>query len=268
MMTPDPAHSQTKDAAAPGQTEGQSRNAPKAGLLSLRTIGIVALATVAGAVAGALALYGMNGLPGNAPPAPVTAAAPAPEGGTDAGCAPAVSRAAALAPLVKGEIAAFKVATEPRRLPPLSFTDAAGKAMSLKDFEGRTILVNLWATWCVPCRKEMPALDALQGTLGGPDFQVVTINLDTRDPDKPHAFLKEIGVKNLSFFADPGTKSFQALRGVGRGFGLPTTLLVDGKGCEIGFLAGPAEWSSEDALALLRAAKAGAKGSPAAGGPG
>ena len=231
-----------------------------------RVIVILGAAMLAGAVAGALALYGMNGLAGNAPESrPIQSAdsgSPAPASEAlvkDPACAPAVSLASRLKGLATGEVAAFSLASEPRRLPPLSFADANGTPRTLADFKGKLILVNLWATWCVPCRKEMPALDHLQQKLGGPDFEVVAINLDTRDPAKPKAFLDEIAVKSLAFYADPGTKSFQALRTAGRGFGLPTTLLVDGAGCEIGFLAGPAEWASEDALSLIRGALAGGK---------
>lgn len=228
-------------------------------------IAVLGAAVVAGALAGALALYVMEGGPRNAPApqggqnqAAQNEAQPAAAPVKDPACAPAVEAAARLKSLAKGEIAAFSLATEPRRLPPLSFADAAGNSMSLADFKGRLLLVNLWATWCVPCRKEMPALDALEQALGGDRFQVVAINLDTRDAEKPKAFLNEIGVKSLAFYADPGTKTFSALRAAGRGFGLPTTLLVDGNGCEIGFLAGPAEWASEDAQALIKAALAGA----------
>ncbi|MFG1373534.1 TlpA disulfide reductase family protein [Xanthobacter oligotrophicus] len=223
------------------------------------TVAIVALATLAGAVAGALALYGMNRLPGNAQAPQVTsapAAEPASSKVADAACQGTVERARAFVPLVKGGLAAFAPATEPRRLPPLAFTDGTGKEVMLADFKGRVVLLNLWATWCVPCRKEMPDLDRLQATLGGPDFEVVAVNLDTRDPEKPRAFLNEIGVKSLAFYADPATKTFQALRGVGRGFGLPTTLIVDRDGCEMGFLAGPAEWGGAEAEALVRAALA------------
>ncbi|MFG1378105.1 TlpA family protein disulfide reductase [Xanthobacter autotrophicus] len=228
----------------------------------VRTVAFVALATLAGAVAGALALYGMNRLPGNAQApevAPQVTSAPTAEPAAkvaDSACQGTVDRARVLAPLVKGGLAAFAVATEPRRLPPLAFTDGNGKAVTLADFRGRVVLLNLWATWCVPCRKEMPDLDRLQATLGGPDFEVVAVNLDTRDPEKPRAFLAEIGVKSLAFYADPATKTFQALRGVGRGFGLPTTLIVDRDGCEMGFLAGPAEWGGAEAEALVRAALA------------
>lgn len=222
-----------------------------------RMIGLVAGAAVLGAVAGALALYGMNGLKGNA-----SATKPLPDGTvpaataaiSDPDCAGAVATAKRLAPFAKGELAALSLATEPRRLPPLTFTDGAGKPVTLADFKGKTLLVNLWATWCVPCRKEMPALDALEKAQGNADFQVLAINLDTKDPKKPRAFLNEIGVSSLAFHADPETKTFQALRSVGRGFGLPTTLLVDAKGCEIGYLAGPAEWASEDAQTLIKQA--------------
>ena len=75
--------------------------------------------------------------------------------------------------------------------------------MSLADFKGKTILVNLWATWCVPCREEMPALDKLQAEFGGPDFEVVAINVDTRNRDKPKAWLQENGIRNLAYHADP-----------------------------------------------------------------
>ncbi len=234
--------------------------APRAG--RGRMVAVLGAAVVAGTLAGALALYVMEGGPRNAPASQTAQnqagtgeAASAPV--KDPACAPAVSAAARLKSLAKGEIAALSLATEPRRLPPLSFTDASGAPMTLGDFKGRLLLVNLWATWCVPCRKEMPALDKLEQTLGGDRFQVVAINLDTRDVEKPKAFLNEIGVKSLAFYADPGTKTFSALRAAGRGFGLPTTLLVDGQGCEIGFLAGPAEWASEDAEALIKAALAG-----------
>lgn len=235
----------------------------------LRTVAVVALATLAGAVVGALALYGMNRLPGNVPAQVADGPAAVPQraaGVADPACSGTVDRARALLPLAKGDLAALALSTEPRRLPPLAFTDGAGKEVTLADFRGRVVLLNLWATWCVPCRKEMPALDHLQSTLGGPGFEVVAVNLDTRDPEKPRAFLSEIGVKSLGFYADPATRTFQALRGVGRGFGLPTTLLIDRDGCELGYLAGPAEWGGADAEALVRAALASARaeaGAPA-----
>ena len=115
-------------------------------------------------------------------------------------------------------------------------------------------LVNIWATWCVPCREEMPTLDRLQAALGGEAFAVVPINIDANAPDRAKAFLAEIGVTNLPFYADPTGKLFADLKRQGMAIGLPTTVLVDGKGCEIGILEGPAEWDSDDAKALIKAA--------------
>jgi thiol-disulfide isomerase/thioredoxin len=100
----------------------------------------------------------------------------------------------------------------------------------------------------------MPALDELQAKLGGPQFEVVTINIDTRDPEKPRNWFKEVGLKSLGYYADANAKVFQDLKLIGRAFGMPTTMLVDPAGCEIGTLAGPAEWSSEDAVKLVSAA--------------
>ena len=116
------------------------------------------------------------------------------------------------------------------------------------------MLLNLWATWCVPCRKEMPALDALQAKLGSDKFEVVAVNIDTRNLDKPKTWLKEVGVKRLGYYADPSAKVFQDLKAIGKAFGMPTTLLVDPQGCELGTLAGPAEWASDDAVKLIEAA--------------
>jgi hypothetical protein len=82
----------------------------------------------------------------------------------------------------------------------------------------------------------------------------VAVNIDTRDPDKPKAWLKEVGVEKLAYFADPSARTFQDLKAIGRAFGMPTTLLIDPKGCEIGTIAGPAEWASDDAINLVKAA--------------
>jgi thiol-disulfide isomerase/thioredoxin len=165
-----------------------------------------------------------------------------------------VETARRIAPLARGEVAAVAVATQPLRVPDLAFRDASGAERRLSEWRGRTILLNLWATWCVPCRKEMPALDELQAKLGGPQFEVVTINIDTRDPEKPRNWFKEVGLKSLGYYADANAKVFQDLKLIGRAFGMPTTMLVDPAGCEIGTLAGPAEWSSEDAVKLVSAA--------------
>jgi len=169
-------------------------------------------------------------------------------------CRPAVELARKLAPLARGEVAAVKIAKSGLKVPGLAFQDATGKSLTLGDWRGRTVLLNLWATWCVPCRKEMPALDALQQKLGSPDFEVVAVNIDTRDPDKPKAFLKELGISKLAYYADPSAKTFQDLKEIGRAFGMPTTMLVDKQGCELGTIAGPAEWASDDAVKLIQAA--------------
>lgn len=207
-----------------------------------RRVPLIVAAVLIGAVLGYAGVYGIGGLTGN------------PSG--DPACQPAVDLARKIAPLARGEMAALTMASAPMRVPDLAFEDGDGKPRKLSEWRGRTVLVNLWATWCVPCRKEMPALDRLQGELGGPDFEVVAINIDTRDPDKPKAFLKESALTRLVFFADPKAKVFQDLKAVGRALGMPTSMLVDGAGCEIATLAGPAEWASDDALKLIRAATA------------
>ena len=169
-------------------------------------------------------------------------------------CAPAIATASRIAPLARGEVAALAVARTPFRLPDLSFKDSAGRERTLNDWRGRTVLLNLWATWCVPCRKEMPALDTLQADLGGGKFDVVAVNIDTRDPQKPLNFLKDIGVSHLAYYSDDSAKVFQELKAAGKAFGMPTTLLVDPSGCEIGEMAGPAEWASADGIKLVSAA--------------
>jgi thiol-disulfide isomerase/thioredoxin len=171
----------------------------------------------------------------------------------DAACRPAVNIAARIAPLVHGEVAALAVARTPFHLPDLAFKDAAGAEKTLADWRGRTVLLNLWATWCVPCRREMPALDALQAKLGGPDFEVVAVNIDTRDPVKPLAFLKEVGVTHLAYYSDQSARVFEDLKEAGKAFGMPTTVIIDRNGCEIGNMAGPAEWASDDGMKLMNA---------------
>jgi thiol-disulfide isomerase/thioredoxin len=210
-----------------------------------KRLALIVAGGIAGLAVGLAGVYGVSALRGNA--------------GGDPACRPAVALAKKVAPFARGEVAAVSVATSPLKIPDLTFEDAAGKKLSLADFRGRTVLLNLWATWCVPCRREMPTLDALEGQLGGPRFQVVAVNIDTRDPDKPKKFLQQIGVKKLTYYADPSAKAFQDLKAIGRAFGMPTTLLVDPHGCEIGSIAGPAEWASKDAVKLIEAALGGEK---------
>jgi thiol-disulfide isomerase/thioredoxin len=204
-----------------------------------RRLAILALCATAAVLAG---IYGIRRLRSN----------PA-----DAACRGAVETAARIAPLAHGEVAALAVAHTPFHVPKLAFKDAEGHDRTLADWQGRTVLLNLWATWCVPCRREMPALDALQAQLGGPKFQVVAVNIDTRDPQKPLAFLKQVGITHLTYFSDESAQIFEDLKTAGKAFGMPTTLIVDPKGCEIGDMAGPAEWASDDGVKLVSAAVAG-----------
>jgi thiol-disulfide isomerase/thioredoxin len=206
----------------------------------MRRIPITIGAVLIGAAIGFAGVYGIGGLKRS------TAGDPA--------CRGAVDLARKLAPLAHGEVAALTMATAPLRLPDLAFEDAEGNSKKLSDWRGRTVLVNLWATWCVPCRKEMPALENLQTRLGGPNFEVVAVNIDTRDLEKPKNFLKEANLTRLNYFSDPKAKVFQDLKATGRALGMPTSVLVDGEGCEIATIAGPAEWDSEDAVKLITAA--------------
>jgi thiol-disulfide isomerase/thioredoxin len=205
-----------------------------------KRIALMVMGGVAGIAVGLAGVYGIGRLAGNA--------------GADPACKASVETAERIAPLARGEVAAVAVASAPKTLPALAFKDASGADKSLADWRGRTVLLNLWATWCVPCRKEMPALDALQAKLGGADFEVVSVNIDTRDTDKPRAWLKDVGVNTLAYYTDHSAKVFQDLKAIGKAFGMPTTLIVDRNGCELATLAGPAEWASGDALKLVTAA--------------
>jgi len=207
---------------------------------AMRRIPITVGAVLIGAVIGFAGVYGIGGLKRSA--------------AGDPACRGAVDVARRLVPLAHGEVAALTMATVPLRLPDLAFEDAEGRPKKLSDWRGRTVLVNLWATWCLPCRKEMPALENLQTRLGGPNFEVVAVNIDTRDPEKPKNFLKEVNLTRLGYFSDQKAKVFQDLKAIGRALGMPTSVLVDGEGCEIATIAGPAEWDSEDAVKLITAA--------------
>jgi thiol-disulfide isomerase/thioredoxin len=207
---------------------------------AMRRIPITIGAVLIGSAIGFAGVYGIGGLKRSA--------------AGDPACRGAVDLARRLAPLAHGEVAAMTMATAPLRLPDLAFEDADGKPKKLSEWRGRTVLLNLWATWCVPCRKEMPALEDLQTRLGGPNFEVVAVNIDTRDPEKPKNFLREVNLTRLGYFSDQKAKVFQDLKAIGRALGMPTSVLVDGEGCEIATMAGPAEWDSDDAVKLITAA--------------
>ena len=189
-------------------------------------------------------LYGMSGLPGKE----MTASGAK-------SCLAAATRLPAVAAAAKGEVAAFTPVKTARPALDLAFQGPDGQPRKLSEMKGRAVLLNLWATWCVPCREEMPALDRLQAQAGGRDFEVVALNIDTARLERRQAFLTEIGVKSLSFYADPTADVFQVLKRAGKVVGLPTTILIDADGCELGTLAGAAAWDSPDALRLVAAVR-------------
>lgn len=166
--------------------------------------------------------------------------------------APGVSATAAagvVPSFERGPMTAFVASKAPASAPEIAFKDGEGNPLSLAAWRGRVVLVNLWATWCAPCRREMPALDRLQAKLGGDDFEVVAISVDRKGIAASSKFLDDAGAENLALYVD---ESFQ----VARDFkvpGLPVTILIDRQGREVGRLTGPAEWDSEDALSLIAA---------------
>jgi thiol-disulfide isomerase/thioredoxin len=201
-------------------------------------IGLAALA-----VAATIALYGIDWRQGNV--------------SAEAACTDALQTAERLRPLAAGEVAAFQVARQAKDLGGLAFQAPDGAATTLAaTSEGKLRLLNLWATWCAPCRKEMPALDRLEAEKGGEDFAVVPVSIDIGGPEKPAAFLASVAVERLPLYRDPTTDIFNDLKKEGLAVGLPVTALVDRQGCLLGHMNGPAEWDSEDAIRLIEAALA------------
>ncbi|MCC2098296.1 MAG: TlpA family protein disulfide reductase [Hyphomicrobiales bacterium] len=169
-------------------------------------------------------------------------------------CTPSKEAAARIRPLAVGKLAALSVPKSPTPATNIGFDGPDGKKLNIASFRGKTVLLNIWATWCVPCRAEMPELDALQKDLGGADFEVVAVNIDTSRLDRRLPFLKSVGVKSLKFYSDKEAQSFQVLKQAGKVLGLPATFLIDANGCEIGRMAGPAAWGSDEAKKLIRTA--------------
>lgn len=222
------------------------------GRRSFPTMRLVLLALVAGALAGAVAVYVRENHLGNAAQPQIAAAS-----ANDAACTAKADEARKIGASATGQVAALLPADPPQSLKDLAFEGPDGQPMTLGDRAGKTLLINLWATWCAPCRAEMPALDALQQEKGSESFEVVAINVDTGDASKPQKFLEETGVKNLALYREPTLALFDSVKKRGLALGLPVTMLVDGEGCLLGFMNGPAEWSSEDAKRLIDAALAG-----------
>ncbi|MDX2265489.1 MAG: TlpA disulfide reductase family protein [Hyphomicrobiales bacterium] len=130
----------------------------------------------------------------------------------------------------------------------VTFQDGQRRTLSLRDWRGKVVVLNLWATWCAPCKVEMPTLDRLQATLGGEDFEVVALSLDRAGPDAPRRFFEQIGARSLGLYIDQsGAAGFKLKAG-----GLPVTIVIDREGREVARLAGTAEWDSPEAVAWLR----------------
>ncbi|MGD1934260.1 MAG: TlpA disulfide reductase family protein [Candidatus Phaeomarinobacter sp.] len=173
-----------------------------------------------------------------------------PIGGKSDGSAEPDVAVSVLAPYAVGAVENFVPAREPLELEAIEFVDGEGNALTLDDFRGRIVLLNLWATWCAPCREEMPDLDALEAELGSDDFLVLALSLDRGGIEKPRDFLEEIEIANLALYHDASGRMGTRLGA----FGLPTTLLIGRDGKSLGRLVGPAHWDADDAVALVQTA--------------
>lgn len=171
--------------------------------------------------------------------------------GTGGGGAPAGGgEAGGLAPYANGAMANFKQEVPAKPVPDLAFKDGDGKDVRLSDFRGKLILLNLWATWCVPCREEMPALNRLQAAKGSDRFQVLALSVDLNGHDLARSFLAELKADHIALYNDPTARASFTMKA----FGLPTTVLVSPDGKEVGRLVGPAHWDGSEAQALIEAA--------------
>ncbi len=212
---------------------------------------LILLAAVAGALAGAVAVYVTSRPAGNN--GAETSAASVSEADV-AACAAKADIAKEVAASATGDVAAVLPADPPQSVKALAFNTPDGKPMTLAERAGKTVLLNLWATWCAPCREEMPALDALQKELGGEKFEVIAVNVDTGDDVKPKKFLAETGIEALGYYRDNTLALFNDLKKRGLALGLPVTLLIDDEGCLLGHMNGPADWAGADAKRLIEAA--------------
>jgi thiol-disulfide isomerase/thioredoxin len=185
-------------------------------------------------LAGLVSIYGLNSQPRKAE---TTASAPTTE-------TSGFSKA-----LAKGPIAGVIVHPQRKTLGTFTFKDETGKDTDLSAWKGRVVLLNLWATWCAPCRKEMPDIAKLQKELGSADFEVVALSVDRKGLAASQTFLKEIGADNLKTYTDQESKSLAAIQALG----LPATILIDRNGQEAARILGPAEWASPEAQAMIKA---------------
>ncbi len=215
---------------------------------------VIFLLLVAGVCVAALLYFRQSFATG---PGLTAAAGAAAQASSTDSCAASLDRVARLTPLMTGEIAALAGVRAPLAFSGYTFSDGAGNPLEMeKDFAGKLVLFNLWATWCGPCRREMPALDRLQAELGSEAFEVVTVNLDQGDAEKGKRFFADLKLNSLNYYADPSLGVLNRAKRMGLARGLPATILVDENSCVLAAMAGPAEWHSADAMALIKAALA------------
>ncbi|ORE93108.1 Redoxin domain-containing protein [Stappia sp. 22II-S9-Z10] len=169
-------------------------------------------------------------------------------------CQASTAIAEAVAPFATGQMAAFRTVT-PANAETLPFDGTGDDVTTLAALKGKVTLLNLWATWCAPCRAEMPSLAALHEAKSGPDFAVVATSIDDKDRGRPEDFLAETGATALAYHREPTLTLFNSLRQAGLTEGMPTTLLLGPDGCIAGVLAGAAAWDGPDAKALVDAAR-------------
>lgn len=214
-------------------TDQKTAPAPK-----LRPRRVLVLALVSAAIALAITLW-----VGNAT-GPVASECPA-----------QAEAAAAIDAAATGALAALNGTGEGRGYRNMAFEDATGAPLTIASFAGKKLLVNFWASWCVPCREEMPALDALAEKYNSDAFMVLPINLDIGEGGlgKAKAFLDEGKWAHLPLYADPSFKAFERLKAEAVAIGLPATLLLDEEGCELAVLQGPAAWDSADGDRVIEA---------------
>lgn len=154
---------------------------------------------------------------------------------------------AALDALRQGEMARAVLRETPAPRIEETFFDAEGNPVTLADFAGKVVLLNFWATWCPPCRKEMPSIDHLAGEMSGDDLAIIALSTDRGEAARIQRFYDEIGVENLAIYRDPRGRTMRAA-GV---IGLPVTLLLDRQGREVARVTGDAVWDSAEAKALI-----------------
>lgn len=149
-----------------------------------------------------------------------------------------------------GKVVSYKIYSLPRALPEISFENAQGKLLTLAGFRGKVVVLNIWATWCSPCREEMPALDRLQATLGGSDFEVVALSIDRGGIPAVRKFFAKVGIKRLVLYVDPSGQAGSILDIIG----VPTTLMIDRAGRVLWRVAGAVQWDKPEVISVVRRA--------------